>query len=77
MFIENIKYYARQDSTFNLCDGDGDGDANEGDEKGELEQASQEMSRMKEENTLEKWMMKKEWERKQIGQSVCCFAEKI
>lgn len=63
-FENDIKSYARQDSTFNLCTEE------------EFREAAQRVKDMREKGKLENWRQQKEEERKKIGQTTCCFAVK-
>jgi hypothetical protein len=63
-FVEKSEYFAKSDSTFALC------------KEGELAGAVEKIKKLKAEGQLEAWFERKNWQRKQVGQTVCVFAVK-
>lgn len=63
-FVEKSEYFAKSDSTFALC------------KEGELAGAVEKIKKLKAEGQLEAWFERKNWQRKQVGQTVCVFALK-
>jgi len=63
-FLGNVEHFRRSDSTFALVSDE------------EMKRAVARVQAMKDDGTLGAWMERKEWERKQVGQTMCCFAVK-